>query len=1024
MNVDEELQALLQDQLDARSVQEVQSALASTGRSEPVLNLLRELGDISLKVQSEAVRALGELAREKDLSCVVTWLDLGITLAQTSGALALRFFKESPVVLRFLASGSRTNELLGQVLELADESSETAPRCAFEFFKVLPQLPDDMDLTAFRQWAVLGTDLAEWDYVLGNEFFRECPSIIKAIPLESAKAWIAFGMKLMVRNTLGKPDYVGTLEFFRTSPSLFAEIPEPEVKHRVIDMGIALAERSPEYAVLFLAESPRLLSMLPSEDWKHRVLKYGLLIADRDAEAALAYFRRVPEVILHSDPADTAVFDAWYGQGMEALAYGAEAGRAFFGLETRQACSAVEQSMIGIPLRQVLRSLKMFARALCGEDVNIESLDRESIPQQGLHNPAATTEEGSMVSRDGKTIYLPLVMSRSSSMEGNRRWYTAMVAHEVGHLEFGTYRVSSQILEATAEGVQGRYLRTGETSSCSIRSLGDLFNLYPQPGLIRDLWEILEDARVDFLLQEEYPGLREDFKTLSHETVQLRTLSHGMTIREMVLDALLLRFSGLEKHVVAEPGIEDVIDPVWEMARSILNPDATVDDSVGLADRVYQELQHRVGQWKPSSGQPESFPGESGEEHAGIAHEAAERLESEYEPFENWGYRNALDPHALSGVSEDSGDQTKSVQQSPGGRGTEGQGVSMGDPAKESGTGSPLDKDKQETGTLFGESPLDQWFQPEVAPTGNRRGLSLGHGQFLYEEWDGLVGDYRPRWTRVIEQEATEGSPDFVDETLKTYGPVVKLIRRYFECIRPEAFRRIGRQSDGEEIDFDAMVNWLVDRKRGSDPSDQIYARREKRDRHVAVAFLIDMSGSTARQLGSRGRTVNDIEKESLLLLSEALTAVGDQFAIYGFSGKSRQSVDLQVLKDFAQRAGGRVGLRISGVRPRQQNRDGAAIRHATFRLMEQSAKVRMMVLLSDGKPLDDDYTDEYALADTKMALREARLNGIHPFCITIDQAASDYVKRMYGEVGYLVVDEIDSLPTRLPKIYQRLTAK
>ena len=319
---------------------------------------------------------------------------------------------------------------------------------------------------------------------------------------------------------------------------------------------------------------------------------------------------------------------------------------------------------------------------------------------------------------------------------------------------------------------------------------------------------------------------------------------------------------------------------------------------------------------------------------------------------------------------------------------------------------------------------MQQWFQPNLHPIDGQQGTRLRQGEYLYEEWDGTIRDYRPQWCRVIEQPAREGSPDFVDETFRTYGPIVRLIRRYFETIRPEAFRRMGRQSHGEDIDFDALVNWMVDRRRGNDPSDQVYCTRQKRDRQVAVAFLVDMSGSTGRQIGSRARPVIDIEKEGLLLLSEALAAIGDQYAMYGFSGQTRQSVDIQVLKDFDQRSGGRVGLKISGVKPRQQNRDGAAIRHATHRLMQQAAKVRLLILISDGKPLDDDYADEYSLEDTKMALREARLKGVHPFCITIDRAPTDYVKRMYGEIGYVVVDEVDSLPTRLPKIYQRLTAR
>jgi nitric oxide reductase activation protein len=77
---------------------------------------------------------------------------------------------------------------------------------------------------------------------------------------------------------------------------------------------------------------------------------------------------------------------------------------------------------------------------------------------------------------------------------------------------------------------------------------------------------------------------------------------------------------------------------------------------------------------------------------------------------------------------------------------------------------------------------------------------------------------------------------------------------------------------------------------------------------------------------------------------------------------------------------------------------------------------------LSDGKPLDDGYADEYALEDTKRALREARTAGVDPFCITVDRNADDYLKRMYGDVNFLVIDQVAALPERLPRVYQRLT--
>jgi nitric oxide reductase activation protein len=167
---------------------------------------------------------------------------------------------------------------------------------------------------------------------------------------------------------------------------------------------------------------------------------------------------------------------------------------------------------------------------------------------------------------------------------------------------------------------------------------------------------------------------------------------------------------------------------------------------------------------------------------------------------------------------------------------------------------------------------------------------------------------------------------------------------------------------------------------------------------------------------------VIDVERESLILLCEALDAVGDQYALYAYSGQGRATVDVQIIKNFDERLGTTTAERLGGLSPRQQNRDGAAIRHAVAKLKQRDVKTRVLVLLSDGRPLDGEYKDEYALEDTKAALREAKREGIHPYCVTIDREADSYVRRMYGQVEYTVIDRVESLPRRLPRIYQRLT--
>ncbi|NJL16139.1 MAG: hypothetical protein HC938_02010 [Nitrospira sp.] len=186
-----------------------------------------------------------------------------------------------------------------------------------------------------------------------------------------------------------------------------------------------------------------------------------------------------------------------------------------------------------------------------------------------------------------------------------------------------------------------------------------------------------------------------------------------------------------------------------------------------------------------------------------------------------------------------------------------------------------------------------------------------GHA-ILYPEWDYRIEDYRINWCRVIERPADLGSDEFVTATLAARQSTVRSLRRFFEGLRPPAFRRVMGQPDGDEVDLDAVVRRTGDHRAGMEGDDRIYIRREKRARDVAVAFLVDISGSTSRELGN-GRRVIEVEKEGLVLLCEALDAVGDQYGLYAYSGQGRAMVDFFTIKDFDDRLGPSTAYRLGG---------------------------------------------------------------------------------------------------------------
>jgi nitric oxide reductase NorD protein len=288
-------------------------------------------------------------------------------------------------------------------------------------------------------------------------------------------------------------------------------------------------------------------------------------------------------------------------------------------------------------------------------------------------------------------------------------------------------------------------------------------------------------------------------------------------------------------------------------------------------------------------------------------------------------------------------------------------------------------------------------------------------GAELYPEWDFGRQHYRKNWCTMREKDVPPVHDDFPAEVLRKHGPLVKHLRRAFEAMRDE-HRLLKRQAYGENVDFDALVEALAEARDGREMSERLFTRMHRAERDIAVLFMVDMSGST------RG-WINEAERESLILLAEALEVLGDRYGIYGFSGMTRKRCELYRIKRLDEPYNAEVKARISGIRPQDYTRMGFAIRHLSRLLSETEARTRLLVTLSDGKPDDyNDYRGAYGIEDTRRALIEARRAGIHPYCITLDDQARDYLPHLYGPAAFTVVSEVRQLPFKVSDIYRRLT--
>lgn len=254
-----------------------------------------------------------------------------------------------------------------------------------------------------------------------------------------------------------------------------------------------------------------------------------------------------------------------------------------------------------------------------------------------------------------------------------------------------------------------------------------------------------------------------------------------------------------------------------------------------------------------------------------------------------------------------------------------------------------------------------------------------------------------------------------MQRTLEKYHGLLKHLYRTFEALRGQD-RRLRRQPFGDEIDIDAVVEAYAERNAGLEVSDRLFANKRRVDRDVAVLFLVDMSGSTKGW-------INELMRESLVLLCEALETLGDRYGIYGFSGFTHQRCESYRIKSLQEPYDAPVRARIGGINPQDYTRMGVFIRHLTELLRNVEARTRPLVTLSDGRPDDQDgYRGEYGIEDTRQALAAARYRGVHPFCITIDDEAMGYLPHMYGAASFTVVRRVEQLPLKVSDIYRRIT--
>ena len=983
------------------------------------------LATASLRAAIEFLKAAPEVSRFIDSSDLRVWGEVGRRLCGTSADAACDFFQASKPTLEEIPENMRS-----AVLKLISKQAALSANTAFECFKEAPDIIARIGRPETAM-TVLNTclELARHSVKHSYDLFTTAPSVLntlkseigntgddlisRVLALTSAFAFKSGGtaaeffaelpvlarkstslkegsIEKLLNNTESYLDRSGgvALQYFKAASRVLS-IAGEDAFDRWTALAHLVALQGNAASYHFMKASPQIVADLAARGGKSKrgqlvsaVLEIVEAIGKLNSLAAIECFKASP-IALTS--ASVGQFREWALRGID-VSTDVRKTQAYYALESKGSQEALFRIEGGLTLDSVAQTLRMYVEGLTGRSLAIAPL--ASIPDESKLS-------------DGKTIYLPSVVAEFEGEADNFRLFKVLAAHAAGQIEFETYAINSAGARAALAEVKAAFPKRQPPSEAASSSseeaskkqrrkrkidegigFGSVLPHFPNPDLATRLFTTIENGRVDYLLRAAYRGIRRDL-----DFVRLRLLERrpdiDMMVAEMIPMELLFQIAlcggATESARRAFPTTVSQLERI--ISEQIFHERADIGDSLIATRRVYDlfvEGPRDRDDSSNESAEANDKSDSSGDEAEGAdpsseqSQETAKQSEVHDDPFSFWS----------SGVSQEVTPDTEELSEMHGGESVE----------------QDLDKNDR---------------------------------AFYYDEWDRELGDYRTRWCRIIERQNTRGSRGFVELVRSRYSGVISSIRYQFQLLRPENLRRIRGEIDGEDYDLQAVIDYALDMRSTGLIDDRLYTRKLRRERDVTVSFLLDMSSSTARTISRQpnkpytqpGQRIIDIEKEGLVLMSEALEAVGDSYSMQGFTSEGRRNVKFFIIKDFGESYSSDVERRIGGITYQNNTRLGAAIRHAADRLSKQQARTKLLIILSDGRPYDHDYGDSrYAREDTRMALRHARLDGITPFCITIDRESEDQLRDMYGEVGYTIIDDVLSLPERLPGIYSRLT--
>ena len=637
------------------------------------------------------------------------------------------------------------------------------------------------------------------------------------------------------------------------------------------------------------------LSHLPPDSTAQNTLKALVSSAESmlAAELVLQHSDRLPLL-------DERLCLTWFAYGHSLALEGEERSIAYFSLESAESLDFLESLQGLARLDDKRRVFGLFAEAMSGETWQLYSNGEH----WGDQKRSATSSKAE-VENDPRTILLPEWIALVKDHASNERIYLQKILQRVGWQQFGFEQ--------------------------SFNEVGSVLASFADRQLALDLLILIEGHRIDWCWQHRFEGVR---VWMPNTLMQMAQRVHARDSALLYALELALLLSGhdqtrLDQFEIAKGEIDRALSAIlWPLSAT----ETTCMDSISALRQLYplveSEREQGVEEWLRDVPRTKVAADELGSLVPIFDEEIPDQASASEQ-----GMESSL-PVDASQLDVES----MSEHDLPGG---EGQFMT-----ELNETPEIIEKGESESAA---ESALVGKIKTAKAHRTR---------EHYYDEWDYKIVDYRRRWCRLVEILDPDEDLNFYESSIRDHAQLQAAVRAQLSRLKPELLVKRTGMIDGESLDLERAIDAVIDRKSGQTPSEQIYIQSQRKGRDVSTLFLLDMSASTDDRINAepqgdapehhdfdwdddyefvepQGDRIIDLEKHAVIQMCEALEALGDAYAVAGFSGYGRNQVEYFQCKSFSEPLDSQSRARIGGIKACRSTRMGPAIRHAAQKLQE-----------------------------------------------------------------------------------------